>query len=117
MSSAAQSCTAPSCPPLPQSLSPSPSRSDGEGRGEVRSGAAPPPPPSPAPLLQPHLPQILLIHPEEVPGLVQQRGPDLVAQLVLVARDALQVAAEQDDLRQPGLTAQHRAALRVWRPH
>ena len=43
---------------------------------------------------------------EEVPGLVQQGGADLLAQLLLVARGALEVATEQEDLRQPRLAAE-----------
>ena len=69
-------------------------------RGVVKAG------PSPSGLGETHLFQLGVRQAEEVAGLVQQRDPHLLGQLVGVGHRPLQVAPEQHDLRQPGLTAQ-----------
>src|SRR5580692_1931122 len=57
--------------------------------------------------------QCVVVEAEEMPGLVQQGGPDLLAQLIFVVGRPLEVAAKQHDLREPRLAAQPARAVAV----
>ena len=60
-------------------------------------------------LAQPDALQVLVAHSEKVSGFIDQRRPDLLPQLGVIGRHALQVSPENQDLRQPWLPAQVRA--------
>src|SRR6187200_2943474 len=53
--------------------------------------------------------QLLVVQAEEVAGFVEEGRPDLLAQLVVAGREALEIAPENQDLGQPRLPAQVRS--------